>query len=101
MISIKKFLLGIINTFIASLVGYTIVSPILVFLLKNIYHSIYLAYAVLLFLPIFFVLALSFYFFSRNEKEIAVAIFLTGILSCLILGYGVMFGIGEMGLLQP
>ena len=101
MINIKKFLLSIITTFIASWVVYTIASPILVFLLKNIYHSIYFGYAALLFLPIFVVLTLSFYFFFRNEKEIAVAVFLVGIPLCLILGYGVMFGVGEMGLLQP
>ena len=101
MINIKKFLLGIVNTFIISLVGYIVVSPILVFFLKNIYHSIYLGYAISLLLPVLVVLALSFYFFSKNEKEIAVAVFLVGIPSCLILGYGVMFGVGEMGLFQP
>ena len=101
MINIKKFLLSIITTFIASWVVYTIASPVLVFLFKNVYHSIYLGYAASLFLPILIVSALSLYFFSRNEKEIAIAVFLAGILSCLILGYGVMFGIGEMGLLQP
>ena len=95
-INIKKFVLSFITTIIGSWLGYKVVLSILVFFLLNGISNIYLIYAVSFLLPLIIILGLSIYFFMHKEKEIAVAVFLAGILSCLILGYGVMFGIGEM-----
>jgi len=97
-INMKKFVMSSITTVIGSWLGYKIISFILVFLLQNVFLNIYLIYAASFFLPLIIILGLSIYFFIHKEKEIAVAVFIAGIMSCSIFGYGILFTIGEMGL---
>jgi len=98
-INVKRFVLSFITTIIGSWLGYRVILFILAFFILNGILNIYLIYAISFLLPLIIILGSSIYFFMHNEKEIAVAVLLAGIPSCLILGYGVMFGIGEMGLL--
>jgi len=94
----KKFILSFIATFFSSWVSYKVILFVLVFLLVNVYSSIYLIYAVAFFLPLLIVLGSSIYFFFHKEREVAISIFIAGLICCLIFGYGTLITIGEMGL---